>query len=111
MRRFTDDEMQQQLATARPYSVVILRAGPHFRDDEAGALIWEHGRRNFGLRDSGALAIVLPCPDDSEFCGVAVFTGTVEETKTVMDADPGVQAGTFVYEIHACVGFPGDALS
>jgi hypothetical protein len=27
-----------------------------------------------------------------------------------MDADPGVQAGVFVYEVHPVRSFPGDAL-
>ena len=110
MSEFTDEMMQQRLAATRPYSVVILRAGPRFRDDDAGAVIWEHGRRNFGLRDTGELALVLPAPDDADFCGVAVFTGTVAETTEIMDGDPGVRAGVFVYEVHPCVGFPGDAL-
>jgi hypothetical protein len=111
MREFTDAEMQQQLASAKPYSVAILRAGPRFHEDDAGGLIWEHGRRNFGLRDSGELAIVLPALPGSDFCGMAVFTGTVSETESLLDDDPGVRAGVFVYEVHPCVGFPGDALT
>jgi hypothetical protein len=110
MREFTDDQMLEKLAFTRQYSVVILRAGPRFLDDEADALIWEHGRRNFGLRDTGQLAIVLPASDDSDFCGVAVFTGTVEEAAASMAADPAVQAGVFAYEVHPCIGFPGDTL-
>jgi hypothetical protein len=110
MGEFTDDMMRERLASVRPYTVVILRAGPRFRDDDAGPLIWEHGRRNLSLRETGELALVLPASDDSDFCGVAVFTGTVAETTAIMDGDPGVQAGVFVYEIRPCVGFPGDAL-
>jgi hypothetical protein len=34
----------------------------------------------------------------------------VDEIKKVMDEDPGVKAGVFVYEIHACRSFPGDSL-
>ena len=29
---------------------------------------------------------------------------------TIMNDDPGVAAGVFTYEAHACLGFPGDAL-
>jgi hypothetical protein len=32
------------------------------------------------------------------------------EVKKIMDEDPGVQAGVFVYEIHATRSFPGDSL-
>jgi hypothetical protein len=110
MKIFTDDEMNALLPAAKAYSVVILTQGPRFTDDTAPAVIWEHGRRNFGLRDDGVLAVVLPVPDGSDVCGLAVFTGTVEETVKLMNDDPGVQAGVFTFEAHACRGFPGDSL-
>jgi hypothetical protein len=72
--------------------------------------VWEHGRRNFGLRDAGTLAVVLPVTDDSEVCGIGVFTTSIEETAAIMADDPGVRAGVFTYEVHPCRGFPGDAL-
>jgi hypothetical protein len=53
---------------------------------------------------------VLPVTDDSDVCGVGVFDATVEDTAAIMDADPGVAAGVFTYQVHACRGFPGDAL-
>lgn len=110
MKSFTDDEMNALLPTVRQYSVAILKAGPHFENDGSLAIIWEHGRRNFGLREDGVLAIVLPVPDDSAVCGVSVFTGTVEETTAIMNDDPGVIAGVFTFEVHPCGGFPGDCL-
>ena len=27
-----------------------------------------------------------------------------------MDEDPAIEAGIFIYEIHPCMGFPGDSL-
>ncbi len=27
-----------------------------------------------------------------------------------MGDDPGVQAGVFTFEVHGCLGFPGDSL-
>jgi hypothetical protein len=48
--------------------------------------------------------------DDSDLAGIGIFHTTAEETKEIMDGDPGVQAGLFVYEVHPCRGFPGDAL-
>jgi hypothetical protein len=41
---------------------------------------------------------------------VGVFAGSVEDTAALMDDDPGVRAGVFTYEVHPCMGFPGDAL-
>lgn len=111
MKVFTDDEMNAQLATARPYSVAILRAGPNFGTDGSERIIWEHGRRNFGLRDDGVLAIVLPVADGSGVCGICVFTASVEQTAAIMGDDPGVAAGVFTVDVHPCAGFPGDALA
>jgi hypothetical protein len=110
MKTFTDDEMGQLLPTAKSYSIAILKQGPKYGDDAAAAIIWEHGRRNFGLRDDGVLAVVLPVTDGSEVCGVGVFAATVQETIAIMNEDPGVAAGVFTYEAHPCLGFPGDAL-
>jgi len=105
MKVFTDDEMNALLPNLRPYSVAILKAGPQFGKDGSQAIIWEHGRRNFGLRDDGVLAIVLPVADGSEVCGIGVFAATVEETAAIMNDDPGVRAAVFTFEVHPCGGF------
>lgn len=110
MKTFSDEEMGQLLPTAKQYSVVILKRGARFGDESSAQIIWEHGRRNFGLRDDGVLAVVLPVTDESDVCGIGVFAATVDETAAIMADDPGVAAGVFVYQVHACRGFPGDAL-
>ncbi len=107
---FTDEEMGQLLPTTRTYSLVILKQGPSFTHETAPAIIWEHGRRNFGLRDDGVLAVVLPVADGSEVCGIGVFAATVDDTIAIMNDDPGVAAGVFTYQVHPCRGFPGDSL-
>jgi hypothetical protein len=110
VKRFTDNEMKDLLPTAEAYSVAILKAGPKYRSPEAAQIIWEHGRRNFGLRDQGVLSVVLPVTDESDVCGIGVFNCSVEQAKKIMDGDPGVAAGVFVYDVHPCRGFPGDHL-
>jgi hypothetical protein len=110
MKTFTDEEMGRLLPTAKTYSVVILKRGPRFSDDDAPGIVWEHGRRNFGLRDDGVLAVVLPVTDESDVCGIGVFAATVEDTTAIMNDDPAVAAGIFTYQVHPCRGFPGDAL-
>lgn len=110
MAEITDEMMREMLPKAKEYCVSILKTGPNYRMDGADKIIWEHGRRNFSLRADGLLSIVCPVPDDSEVCGVGIFNADVDEVRKVMDADPGVQAGVFVYELHPCRGFPGDAL-
>lgn len=106
----TDEEMREHRADARPYTVAILREGPNYRADGARDVIWEHGRRNYGLRADGRLAIVLPIFDDTDVCGVGVFALGLDETREVMGNDPAVQAGVLVFEVHPALGFPGDAL-
>lgn len=106
----SDEFMGQMLGTTREYTVALLREGPAYHSDDAGKLIWEHGRRNFALRAAGHLAIVCPVLDDSQWCGVGIFRRTVDETRSIMDGDPGVLAGVFEYEVHPVRSFPGDRL-
>ena len=111
MTTITDEYMQQMRAKTKKYSLVILKAGPKKNQEGAETIIWEHGRKNYELRADGVLAIVCPVGDGSDVCGIYIFNAPVEEVQKIMDEDPGVKAGVFVYEIHACRGIPGDCLS
>ncbi len=110
MTLITDEYMQQVLAKTKDYSIVILKAGPNKHWDGAQKIIWEHGRKNFRTPRRRVLAIVCPVADGSDVSGVDIFNATTEEVKKIMDEDPGVKAGVFVYEIHVCRSFPGDSL-
>lgn len=110
MTIITDDFMHEMRAQARSYTVVLLKATPGFYEPGARAIIWEHGRRNFSLRADGLLSIVCPVTDDSEYAGVGIFNATPDQVARLMDADPGVTAGIFTYEVHPVRSFPGDAL-
>jgi hypothetical protein len=110
MATITDEFMRQMLTKTRNYSIVILKAGPHKNDEGVEKIIWEHGRRNFALRADGVLPIVCPVSDGSDVSGIGIFNAPIEEVKKIMDEDPGVKAGIFVYEIHACRSFPGACL-
>ncbi|HEY2501677.1 MAG TPA: hypothetical protein VGI68_09700 [Mycobacterium sp.] len=110
MKTFTNREMNELLLSAKSYSLVILKSGPNSGDDMSPALMLEHGRRNFGLRDSGVLAASLTVLDGSEVWGLRAFIGSVDETIAIMNDDPGVAAGVFTFEVHPCRGFAGDSL-
>jgi hypothetical protein len=56
------------------------------------------------------LAVVCPVPDDSDVCGVGIFTAPPDQVARLMDEDPGVAAGVFTYHVHPCRSFPGDGL-
>ncbi len=106
----TDEYMKQMITKTKEYTIVILIATQKRDDPEAEKIIWEHGRRNFSLREEGKLPIACPINDGTEVKGVGIFTTSVDETRKIMDEDPGVKAGIFTYEIHPCRSFPGTML-
>jgi hypothetical protein len=111
MTTITDEMMRQMMTKSRNYCLVILKHGPNKHMDGVEKIIWEHGRRNFELRADGLLSIVCPVPPDGgDVSGIGIFNASVEEVKKIMDDDPGVKLGVFVYEVHGCRGFPGDSL-
>lgn len=102
--------MRAMLQKTRNYCIVILKQGPNRNMPGAEKIIWEHGRRNFVLRAEGILPIVCPVSDDTEVNGLGILNASVDEAKKIMDEDPGIKAGIFVYELHPCRSFPGDSL-
>jgi hypothetical protein len=48
--------------------------------------------------------------DQSSLDGLYIFDAPVNEVRRLMDDDPGVQVGLFVYEVHETRGLPGDSL-
>jgi hypothetical protein len=110
MTTITDEYMREMLGKTRTYTAVFLKATPRRAEPGAGAIVWEHGRRNFALRAEGVLPVVCPVMDDSEWSGIGIFDATPEEVVRIMDGDPGVQAGIFTYEVHPVRGFPGSSL-
>jgi hypothetical protein len=107
----SDAFMREQLTLSRGYALVLLHAGPHYGTEGAERIVWEHARRNFQLRADGKLSIIGPVRDESALCGIGIFDGPVDEITDIMDADPGVQAGLFTFEVHPMRSFPGDALA
>jgi hypothetical protein len=112
----SDEDFRALLATARNYTVMILKAGPEYmdpgpdRDLRVTALIMEHGKRNARLQRAGLMPIICPIGDGSGVTGIGVFDAPPEDVVRIMDADPGVQAGVLAYEVHPCLSFPGSAL-
>ena len=107
----SDEYMQQMLRSAKNYCLMILRAGPKINQPGVEKIIWEHGRRNFRLRAEGLLSIVCPVVNGGDIKGMGIFNASVEDTRRIMDEDPGVQLGIFTYEAHLCRGFRGDQLA
>ena len=110
MATMSDEAMLELVATTKGYSMMILRSGPKRHQPNVERIIWEHGRRNLELREAGKIAIVCPVTDDSDVCGLCIFNTEPNEAKLIMEGDPGVQAGVFLFEVYPCRGFPGDSL-
>jgi uncharacterized protein YndB with AHSA1/START domain len=107
----TDDTMRSRLASAKPYTVVVLHTTAALTRPACDALIWEHGRRNMALAEAGLLSVVLPAgADGSDVAGYGVFSADLGTTRRLMDEDPGVRAGIFSVELHPVRGFPGARL-
>ena len=106
----TDEVMRAGLAKTQTYTLMLLRKTSKYRRPEADAVVWEHGRRNFALREARLMPIVCPALDDSEWAGFGIFSVPPDRATEIMNEDPGVKAGIFTYELHAVGGFPGSAL-
>ncbi|MFC4950283.1 SRPBCC domain-containing protein [Pseudonocardia sp. GCM10023141] len=106
----TNDQMHQRLQAAQPYTAIVLRTTDACVRPDVDPIIWEHGRRNMALVDAGLLAVVLPCTDNSGIAGFGVFNASPDITRQILDADPGIRAGIFTYDIHPVRGFPGATL-
>ena len=108
----TDDVMRERLAATCGYIAVLMPKTAKLIRPDVDPIVWEHGRRTFALRGHGVLAIVLPATDDSDWAGVGVgvFAAAPEQGSEILDHDPGVEAGTFTYEVHPVSGFPGSSL-
>lgn len=110
MAVITDEYMNDMLGRTGTYSLVLLRRADRYSGPDTRAIIWEHGRRNFSLRADGVLVVVCPVADESGLAGIGIFDATPEETASIMDGDPAVQADVLSYEVHPVRGFPGDSL-
>jgi hypothetical protein len=105
----TDDYMNNRIGKAKAYALIVLKPTPEYFAAESRPIVWEHGRRNMALQAAGIMPIVCPVGDD-EISGIGVFNTDPDEARAIMADDPGVRAGIFTVEVHACSGFPGDAL-
>src|SRR6187455_1146102 len=107
MSEITNEYMMDMLGRSKPYSIVMLQKGPDYNLPERQQIIWEHGRRNFELRAAGLLSVVCPVMEENDICGIGIFNAVKEKVKEIMDGDPGVQKGVFIYEILDVKSFPG----
>lgn len=113
----SESQLMAALAGTRPYTVVVLKAGPRYsppgpnRDPEVAATILQHGVRNMRLRMAGLLRVVCPVADGSDVAGVGIFEATPEECDAIYSRDPAVMASILTYELHPTRTFPDSSLA
>jgi hypothetical protein len=105
----TNDQIQELLATAKPFSVALLSWAPQRHQDGADAIELEHQRRMVSLHADSTIAVLCPVLSDT-LAGVAVMTLGADEARAVMADDPCVRAGMMTCEVQPCLGFPGDTI-
>ncbi len=111
MQEITDDYMRSMLPLAQRYVVCILKKGPVYDAPGSEKIQWEHGRANFQLRAEGKLPVIFRMTDGGNITGIGLFdTDKIEEVREIMERDPGVRAGRFIYELHTCLCFPGSTV-
>ena len=105
----TDEQIQELVATAKPFSVALLWWGTNRHMDGADAIELEHQRRMVSLRVDGVIAVLFPALSE-KLAGVALMTVSPDEAKDIMDGDPCVGAGMMTCEVYSALGFPGDVV-
>ncbi|HLP49823.1 MAG TPA: YciI family protein [Chitinophagales bacterium] len=87
----------------KPYFFVLLKKGPNRTQDSLTAAKIQRGHLDNinRLAASGKLNVAGPFLDDGDMRGIFVFDCSTEDSvKTMLDADPAINAGRLSYEIH-----------
>ena len=86
------------------YYFVLLTRGPQWTGEKTAAtekIQTAHLANITKLHDAGKLVLAGPFTDDGNWRGMFIFkTASIEETKSLVETDPAVQAGRLSYEIH-----------
>ncbi len=90
----------------KQYVMAFLKAGPKRDQDSATRATIQAGHMaNIEkLAKEGKLVMAGPFMDDSEFAGIFIFDTTPEEAKALTEADPAVQSGRLIMELHPWYG-------
>src|SRR5438477_11519543 len=86
------------------YYFVLLMRGPEWTAEKTPAtekIQAAHLANITKLHDAGKLVLAGPFTDNGNWRGIFIFkTSSIEETKSLVENDPAVQAGRLTYEIH-----------
>ena len=108
MTEITPESIKAAVATAKPYTLVILKRGPNY--DSTAELQMEHLKHIFTMRAAGQQLITFPVMDTGEVAGIGLMATSKDEAAALTAEDPGVKAGRFTFEVFNCMAIPGDTV-
>lgn len=103
-------ELAQELGAddygMKRYVMAFLKSGPNRDQDPeiAQEIQAGHMAHISSMAESGKLVLAGPFLDAGEIRGIFVFDATMEEAEALTAADPAVQSGRLVMELHPWYG-------
>jgi uncharacterized protein YciI len=102
---FAEDALPKPpMAELETYVIGFLRKGPNWGagSKEEGQRIMEGHMANIRkMAETGKLLLAGPFGDDTDLRGMFLFrVNSLDEARNMVAADPAVQAGRFVLELH-----------
>jgi uncharacterized protein YciI len=84
----------------REYIVAIYTPGPNWRDGDAECERLSAAHREYQGTHFQSGKLVMGGPYLDEKFGLALFTGSLEDIRALVDADPCVAAGIYTVVLH-----------
>jgi uncharacterized protein len=103
-------ELVQQLGAddygMKRYVMAFLKSGPNRDQDPESVQEIQAGHMAHiaSMAESGKLVLAGPFLDGGSIRGIFVFDATMEEAEALTAADPAVQSGRLVMELHSWYG-------
>ena len=101
---YADEQKSSSPPELASYYFVLLTRGPEWTAEKTPAtekIQAAHLANITKLHDAGKLVLAGPFTDDGNWRGIFILkTSSIEETKSLVENDPAVQAGRLTYEIH-----------
>jgi hypothetical protein len=100
------EESLRLLSEAAPHTLVVLRPGANRDMEGADAIVW----RNASAIWAGTRKATCRSPFRFKPTPASAESACSSTTRTIMDADPGVAADVFGYEVYETRAIPGSSL-
>lgn len=113
MFQFVPLELLPLLTDLSPYSLVVLRKGSNYDQDDTVEIIQsKHLPYLFRLREKGIVLLSFTVLGDGDIRAIAIYDlQNRQEIEEHIQGDPAIQACIFNYEILGGLGIKGDTLT